>query len=170
MKAYIVNGAPYSGKTTFELLCKEELGAERCKIYSTIDRVKEIATLCEWNGEKNNKSRKFLSDLKDLLTEYNNLPFRYILTQVNQDIVNAPDCIFFIDCREPDEIDKLKDALNAKTILITRKDVENTDWDNHADSEVFNYAYDYVIENDGPLSLLKETINTLSFEEGWIQF
>ena len=53
-----------------------------CYILSTVDFVKEIAKKCGWKGEKDLKNRKFLSDLKDLLTNWNNVPFNKIVQQV----------------------------------------------------------------------------------------
>ena len=38
---------------------------------SSITPIKDLAKLCGWGGEKNEKSRKFLSDLKQLLIDYN---------------------------------------------------------------------------------------------------
>ena len=57
----------------------------------------------------------------------------------------------FIDCREPEEIQKLCVALNAKSLLITRADAENTSTSNHADQNVLNYDYDIIIQNNGDL-------------------
>ena len=70
LKIVIVNGAPGSGKTSFESFCQDKMG-DYCQIRSTVDLVKEIALFYTgWNGEKDLKSRKFLSDLKDLLSQY----------------------------------------------------------------------------------------------------
>ena len=57
----------------------------------------------------------------------------------------------FIDCREPSEIQKLKERLNATTVLIRRESVENIEVSNHADSEVFNYNYDLTIWNNSDI-------------------
>ena len=77
LRIVIVNGMPGSGKTTFENFCKEHLGAY-CEIISTIDIIKEMARFGGWNGEKDSKSRKLLSDLKDLWTNYNDLSFNTV--------------------------------------------------------------------------------------------
>ena len=77
LKVLAINGAPGSGKTTFENMLAKEMG----RYYdsrSTIDLVKQVAKLCGWDGTKDLKSRKFLSDLKDLLTEYNDAPMNDI--------------------------------------------------------------------------------------------
>ena len=46
--------------------------------YSSVDFVKEVARFAGWNGEKNLHTRKFLSDLKDLLTFLDDIPFKKI--------------------------------------------------------------------------------------------
>ncbi len=154
MSIYIVNGAPGSGKTAFEENVKAIVG-EHCYIFSTITPIKEAAKLFGWDGTKDLESRKFLSDLKDLLTKYNNYPFNYICNKVEEiqseyySFSNFP--IIFIDCREPQEIKKLCDKLGAKSLLIRRASAENAATSNHADAEVLNYNYDIVIENDGDL-------------------
>ena len=73
MKIYIVNGAPGSGKTTFEEYVSY-ISAPYCYNLSAIDFVKEVATRCGWNGSKELKDRKFLSDLKRVLTEWDDIP------------------------------------------------------------------------------------------------
>ena len=154
MSIYIVNGAAGSGKTTFEGNVKAIVG-DNCYILSTITPIKEAAKLFGWDGTKDLQSRKFLSDLKDLLTKYNDYPFNYICKKVEEiqseyyGFANFP--TIFIDCREPEEIKKLCDKLGAKSLLIRRASAENAATSNHADAEVLNYNYDIVIENDGDL-------------------
>ena len=53
-----------------------------------------------------------------------------------------------VDCREPAEIQKFKDRLNALTVLVRREQVENEETSNHADAEVMNYNYDLTIWNN----------------------
>ena len=48
------------------------------------------------------------------------------------------------------------DRENAITVLLRRAAVENLEQSNHADANVFNYEYDYVIENNGSLEELWE--------------
>lgn len=158
MSIYVVNGAPGCGKTSFEENIKKIVGNNTCHILSTITPIKEIAKTVGWNGTKDLKSRKFLSDLKDLLTEWNDYPFRYICDEVarikkeREEYGCNPDfVVIFIDCREPQEIKKLCAELNAKSLLIRRATAENSETSNHADKEVLNYNYDIVIENDGDL-------------------
>ena len=158
MKIYIVNGAPGAGKTTFEENITKITRVRNCYILSTITPIKEIAKTVGWNGQKDLKSRKFLSDLKDLLTEYNDYSFNYIsasLAKIKMDWkeygLTAESVVVFVDCREPEEIKKLCDKLGAKSLLIRRASAENSETSNHADEEVLNYNYDIVIENNGDL-------------------
>lgn len=165
MSIFIVNGAPGCGKTTFESMVKLESEKNSCivGVYSTIDFVKEIAKKCGWDGTKSPENRKFLSDLKDLLTEWNDVPYKETLKWIEkfefrlwQWDVNINRSIIFIDCREPNEIKRLCDTLKAKSILIRRADVENLEASNHADKNVLNYKYDIVIDNNGNLDDLRQ--------------
>ena len=161
MKYFIINGRPRSGKDTFVNFCLEELGAFG-KLISTVDFVKKIATECGWDGTKDLKNRKFLSDLKDLLTNWGDVPYKKTLQEIDMfkfdlDCWNVSDRgVVFIMCREPEEIDRFERELNAKSVLIRRASVEFEQQSNHADSEVLNHKYDYIIENNGTVDELKE--------------
>ena len=163
MKIVIINGKGGTGKDTFVVMCKDILGAERVFNISTVDFVKEVATMCGWDGTKTPKNRKFLSDLKDLLTEWDDVPLKKIMA----DAVSCSACaevlgeldksVLFIHCREPKEIEKLVGAFQGDTVtlLIRREAAENVQQINHADNEVLNYEYDYTIPNNGSLSELR---------------
>jgi hypothetical protein len=61
----------------------------------------------------------------------------------------------FVDCREPAEIQKLKEGLNATTVLIRRPKMETAETSNHADANVFDYDYDLEITNEFGLDELQ---------------
>ena len=161
MKYFIINGRPRSGKDTFVNFCLEELGAFG-KLISTVDFVKKIATECGWDGTKDLKNRKFLSDLKDLLTNWGDVPYKKTLQEIDMfkfdlNCWNVSDKgMVFIMCREPKEIERFERELNAKSLLIRRASVEFEQQSNHADSEVLNHKYDYIIENNDTIDELKE--------------
>lgn len=161
----IINGAPRSGKDTFCELTTEIIGKPYCKTISSIDFVKEIAQECGWNGEKNLKSRKFLSDLKDLLTEWDNVPFKKTCEIIRQHEFHLSQFdieekgVVFIFSREPEDILKYKNFFNAEVILIRRDCVEEQEQSNHADKEVFNFKYDNTIWNNGTLEDLEIQVN-----------
>lgn len=152
---FITNGMARSGKDTFAALMNEFVPTKK---YSSIDYIKEIAKLCDWDGRKDEKSRKFLSDLKVLTSQYNDLPFKKIQEEIekfNNDDVHK---ILLIDIREPREIEKLcKMNKSIRTILIKRNAVKNIT-SNMADAGVFNYDYDFVIENNSSISDLKKKV------------
>lgn len=156
MKIYILNGKAGSGKTTFFKLIEEKCH-NYVYNYSTVDLVKKVAYGCGWDGSKTPENRKFLSDLKDLLTEWDDVPYKDCLKEIKRitslaDIydVEHDDWAIFIDCREPKEIQKFVDRLGAKTIFIDRK-IEDYNASNHADANVENFEYDIVINNNGTL-------------------
>ena len=148
----IINGSGGVGKDTFVEFCSKYV---KVMNVSSVDKVKEAANvLTGWNGEKDEKSRKLLSDLKQLGIEYNDAPFQYLSKKVQEFQVSDAE-IMFIHIREHTEIEKCKQAFHAKTLLITNKNVAVI-LSNHSDSDINNYNYDYTIQNDGTLEELEQ--------------
>ena len=178
MKIIVINGFPMSGKDLFCDLCLNYMtshGIMGGKI-STIDFVKRIAAQVGWNGLKEPKDRKFLSDLKDLLTEYNDAPFTIVEEQIRQTYLHftkemkVPEdrVVFFIHCREPKEIQKFVDRLGAETLIIRREEVEKLPQSNHADEEVLNYDYTYEINNNAGINELEK--EAIKFIDNLVKF
>jgi hypothetical protein len=164
MRVVIINGKGGVGKDCFVAMCKDVLGAEYACNVSTVDFVKEVAEHCGWDGTKTPENRKFLSDLKDVLTQWNDVPLKKVCQEIAtwQHIWIASGeydkAVIFIHCREPKEIKKLCTELstyNPITLLIRRDVAESVEQMNHADNEVLNYEYDYTIPNNGSLSELR---------------
>ena len=86
------------------------------------------------------------------------LPKDTIEEKVSEFLKDEIHKVMLIDIREPKEIERAKNTFNAETILIenNRVDVITS---NDGDAGVFDYAYDYVIENEGTLEDFKENIN-----------
>lgn len=141
-KIIIINGTGGSGKDTFVKYVSKYI---KTKNYSSIDKVKEIATLIGWNGGKTEKDRKFLSDLKKLTTDYNDMAFNDVKKEVEK-FYTSNDELMFIHIREPEEIKRASNAFCAKTLLVKREGLNNIST-NYSDREVDNYNYDYIINN-----------------------
>ena len=160
-KIFITNGMARSGKDTFADFLNDIIPTFK---YSAIDRVKMIARLCGWDGGKSEKDRKFLSDLKMLTTEYSDLAFASIRDKIfkfyDKDKEHS---IMLIDIREPEEIERVKKAFRAKTILI-KNDRVLLITSNPADANVFNYTYDYVVCNNGTLDEFREEVERFVIE------
>ena len=160
----IVNGHPGCGKTTFEEMCRDIIGDAYCAFRSTVDKIKELAAEGGWNGAKEPRDRKFLSDLKALFTEYNDMPLIDIcnfLRGWEADLqyweVSDHPHVLFVDDREPEHIERLKQKLGAVTLLIKRPESENQNFSNGSDANVNEYRYDYIVMND-------KDIDNLQFE------
>lgn len=174
IKVIIVNGRPGAGKTTFEDICQAIMGPF-CRSRSTIDKIKEVAMKARWDGKKTPEARKFLSDLKNLCREFNDLPFqdikrtlRLFRSDLREYYVEKNPAILLVDSREPEEIQRFKDELNAITVLIRRAAVEEEATSNDSDANVFDFDYDYIIENNGTIDDLKteaEKFLNLLFKE-----
>ena len=167
MKIVILNGTGGAGKDTFAVMCQDILGAACCLNISTVDFVKEVAELCGWDGTKTLRNREFLSDLKDLLTEWNDVPFKKIEQKIRMLENWHEDWIMFVDCREPQEIQKIKERLKALTVIIRRPEAEDAETSNHADAEVLNYDYDLTIWNDcDKIELANKALEFMEYLEG----
>lgn len=164
----VINGFPRSGKDTFVNLCKNKLGAFGVSV-STVDFVKYLAAQSGWDGTKTPENRKFLSDLKDLLTEWNDVPWKKVeevFNSIKDDCftygLRDSDFFLFIHSREPEEIERFKEEYGAITVLVDRREVEG-EQSNHSDADVMNYIYDYIINNNGTLDDLE--MRALTFIE-----
>lgn len=158
----ITNGMARSGKDTFAKYLGYLIPTYK---YSSIDKVKEIARYCGWDGGKEEKDRKFLSDLKVLTSEYCDMPFKDIAKRIGWfREVNDYYEILIIDIREPEEIERAKREFDVKTVFIENNRVEHI-ISNMADAGVFNYTYDYTIQNNGTLSEFMDNIERFAVKE-----
>lgn len=153
--AIVINGAGGVGKDT---LC--DLAAKHFKVknISTITPIKEIAALTGWDGRKDNKARKFLSDLKSLCAEYNDFPTVWAKGEY-EDFLTSEYEILFIHIREPHEIEKFVTATGgaAKTLLVRGgARTAREKYGNASDDDVENYFYDYYFVNDKPLDVTEK--------------
>ena len=153
-KIFVQNSVGGSGKDTWASLLNKYIPTYK---YSIVDLPKEAAKVLGWDGGKTEKDRKFLSDVMDLSTDYNDAPFKDVLSLVT-DFKNSKDfdeCdVLIIDMRDPKDIARAVETFGAETILIRNPNVRKIE-SNHADANVENYEYDYIIENDGTLEQIE---------------
>lgn len=146
----IINGSGGAGKDT---LCEFARKQFRVRNVSSITPVKRLAAMAGWSGEKDAKSRKFLSDLKALLSAYNDFPTRCLLEEY-ESFRQSDEELLFMHVREPEEIRKIRSritALPCLTLLVRRPDLAGESWGNASDDNVENYPYDLIYENRLPL-------------------
>ena len=152
-----------SGKDTFVDQLETLISVYR---HSTIDTIKDIAeSHFGWDGEKNAKGRKLLSDLKIASIKYNDMPHNEMKTAIDYAEKSGQYDVFTCMIRDISEIEKavndpcLKDKI--VTILITSNRTKNNTYGNVADDNVMNYIYDYYIDNSGTIEDLKESAQQL---------
>ena len=159
----VINGAGGVGKDT---LC--DIAAKHFKVrnISSVTPIKEIAAMTGWNGAKDDKSRKFLSDLKSLCANYNDFPTVWAKAQYD-DFLTTDEQILFVHIREGHEIKKFVDATGgaAKTLLVRGgARMKRGAYGNASDDLVENYSYDYYYDNDK--SLEETEINLVELLRG----
>jgi hypothetical protein len=132
-KIIVINGVATSGKDTFVKFFMKHSYVNVFE-WSTIDTVKAIAgAALGWDGAKDEPGRRFLSDLKDAWTRYNDGPFKELVAKIRHYDNRYEHFIFFIHVREPEEIQKIVDAWpdRVTTILIDQPALKPPQ--NHAD-------------------------------------
>ena len=146
--AIIINGRPGSGKDS---LCDAVIKQRRAGKISSIDPIADIARKGGWDGIKSAASRKLLSDLKRIFSEYNDLPNRYVLEKYHE-FLQSGDDILFIHIREKDQIEDIQNKIFGRcvTLLIRRPGTEMA-VGNPSDDEVEQFPYDFSYNNDKPL-------------------
>lgn len=167
---FIINGQGGAGKDEF-IKCIDKY--VRVFNVSSITPVKSVARMLGWDGIKTEKDRKFLSDMKNLLVEYNNLPYNYVCEKITSFKTSNCFDMMFIHIREPEEIEKIKSMYpSVRTIYIENDNVEPIT-SNDSDANVGNYEYDFVFSNNGTLEeldkksydFLKEVYDMEDWEE-----
>jgi len=142
----VINGKAQAGKDT---LCDIVIKNYKAKKISSIAPFAKIAKENGWDGVKDNKARKLLSDLKRAFAEFNDLPTTY-LVQESEGFAAGDDDILFVHIRESDQIsaflDRVKGLCAATTLLVTREG-DTALLGNVSDDNVRDYRYEFEYNN-----------------------
>lgn len=169
----IINGKPRSGKDTVIHYMRRYCAVNECskfKTYSTIDPIKDMLRQIGWDGKKDDTSRGLLSLLKQYWINNGDGPLKYCMDAVFKEIysVDCDDVVLVFQIREPDEIDKLVNALNplklaynisVSTLLVCRPEMDGKEYNNTSDDGVMEYGYNTHMYNTSTLSHLEEMVN-----------
>lgn len=153
-KIFIVNGKPRAGKDTFA-----DLLGKHCRVfkYSSVDKVKQIAAKCGWDGSKMDRDRRFLAELKRITTEYNDMSYDDVAEKVAYFLKTDFFDVMLIDIREPEEIDRAIEGFGAEAVFIVNKNVPAVTT-NSSDRDVELFEYDHIVLNNGTLEDFEETV------------
>lgn len=165
---FIINGSGRAGKDKFIEYCAELIPIRNI---SSIDHIKyalEIICPTYENGlekqqnEIGDQWRQNLHDLKMLSTKMDDGPFKIIMYKIKEFLNDSNDKVMFIHIREPEEIKKIKESCECKTILIKNNNIRSLESLNF-EKNVIDFNYDIIIENNDTLDILKkQAINFVS--------
>lgn len=162
----IINGLGGVGKSEFISQCKRYCKEADIPAWvfelSVVDGVKEAARSIGWNGQKSEKDRQFLSDLKKALAKWNNIPLQYLYQEVEDAFIKAEinqkeNAVIFINSRELPDIKEIEKKYSNEDIKICRIFVEKDDIINNEakdivdDIEEFSHHCNYKISNNGTI-------------------
>jgi len=153
----ILNGFPGSGKDEFINVAGEEY---KCHHHSTIEACKDICWNLYWDGEKDDKSRRMLSELKKWYIEYFDGVFKDFVADVKwAGNVNRPD-FFFVVSREGEEINRIKEWCKEndhKCVYVFMDRGTERNFGNESDDNVLENATPNIyFGNNGDIDKLRE--------------
>lgn len=155
-KIIIINGMGGSGKDSFVKACQNI--DPTIENISSVNYVKQVAHELGWDGVKDTKGRRFLSDLKMALSAYNDAPFIMTIKDIED---YDKDATVFVHIRESDDILKYKAYFEHNGDIVTTVLINNSRvtpiTSNLADADVYNSSYDWIIDNEGSLDDLAES-------------
>ena len=156
----IINGSGGCGKSEFVKQCRE---TKILPVYefSSVDYVKEVARYCGWNGEKTDRDRAFLHDLKMALEKWKDIPTIDVISKIEAQMDGKTDNLFFVNIREIHNIVRFKQIVKETLKLpcydmLVINDNVPVITSNSADAQVRIHSYDYYIHNNGTLDELKD--------------
>ena len=175
---FIINGYLGSGKDTFvtmvSKLWKEwryRLGLDTTEVIniSTIDYLKDIFKKeFNWDGNKTPQARRALSVIHNELALWNDIPF--VLTSEKIKKEQSKGNIVFVHCREPENIFKYSCAFGAPTIFIKNDNAKRAVLSGSqkltkSDTEVENYKYNIIIDNNSTFENLEKQAENFIIEQ-----
>lgn len=155
-KIIIINGMGGSGKDSFVKACQNI--DPTIQNISSVNYVKQVAYELGWDGIKDTKGRRFLSDLKMALSAYNDAPFIMTIKDIED---YGKSATVFVHIRESDDISKYKAYFEHNGDIVTTVLINNSRvkpiTSNLADADVYNSSYDWIIDNEGTLDDLAQS-------------
>lgn len=152
IKVIIISGIDAFSKNNFKDFIKkydkEKTNIDRFGETGINNRVKFIATTCGWRESTSKKDKEFLENLRILLQNYNDLPYKTtynFIKRTEQTIANNTELnpYIFVEVEDTVDIERLVKDFDCITVLIQN------------DNSNYNYNYDYVIDNNGVLKDLQ---------------
>jgi hypothetical protein len=159
-KVYFINGQAESGKDTFLYRVSEKIEKKGIEIYnySTVDDIKKFLSYLGIDiSKKDTRLRNLMSDMKDLLTAYDDIPNKMAASFINfhlRDKNNSSD-IVFVHCRESENIKNIEKMISdivkpedIKSILLKRSGHNVSECEKDSPESVEKHKYDIIFTHD----------------------
>ena len=167
MRLFLISGKAGSGKNEVAEIIKEYL--PKTVISSLSKYIKLFASeMTSWNyGDEESKPRTFLQTVGD---ELRDIDENFLTKRLLEDIKlyqNYYDNIILSDVRLINEITYFKEQRDLEVITIrinstkSKRVLSDTEKSHLTETELDNYQFDYVIENEFNDSLKEKVINIL---------
>jgi hypothetical protein len=160
--AIVINGPARSGKDSFVTFCRELLGEDVVTSISAIDPIKQ-AMIADgsWDGIDEHKTEAIRKAMFDRKMEFVRDDPQAINKLLVKKIQESTFDLTFIHCREPEQIELLRELCNDNNLGNYAIHVSRTNVgipENYADESTLKYHdYNFYIKNDGDLEDLRKT-------------
>jgi hypothetical protein len=149
-KIICLAGSGGKGKDSFVEACEGILQVMNVDSVFKVKRALEDYFDCN-RYDKSEKARKFMATVTSAWDEFNDGRYEYLKGEINWfETHNTTDELMFIHIREPWLIDRLKNDFGAIPVILKNPNVPDVKT-NAADAGVYDYVYDYEIDNSGSL-------------------
>ena len=126
----------------------------KVKVVSSVDKIKEAFSIIGWNGNKSLEVRAGLAELKQMSVTLFDHPYKYMIEECRKFIEDDTyHNILILMIREIEEIRRMKEAISklydknkVYSVLIDKPGVENIEYGNIADDDVYKYKDEYDIK------------------------
>ena len=160
MIVFYINGVEGSGKSEFIQAVTNNFS--RVHDISSVDGIKEKAKKeFGWDGQKDERGRELLRDLKAASIKYNDGPAECIKTKLTEikkseeKEKHSSENIVFVTIRETEEIKKLQAYIPGKTISIERPGIEVGATEKEFIKANKAFKYDFTYKNEGTINDLQ---------------
>ena len=172
MNVILISGHAMNGKDTVASILRDELESEgaRVLIAHFADAVKYVCkTFFGWNGQKDEKGRTLLQYVgTDVVRKQDPNFWIVFLADILSFFTGNWDYVLIPDTRFPNEVDTMRLVFDAKHLRVNRPNFESplTEEQRRHPSETAldGYYADYIIENDGDLDKLKNSVEVFMKE------
>jgi hypothetical protein len=160
LRVVVLSGIPES-RHTFKRICRDKLTSINYTVVnlSYLDLALSCANWCGLKEVETTKDKQFVADIQKALVTWNDAVLKDLIQDVDYYHYNGDQTVVFIDVLDFTEVEKVKKAFNASTLIVRRPQAEIDIYFTAADPAMYPTKWDYTIWHDGGTEQLEKEAN-----------